>query len=217
LKAVGARGYRHVIWDWNGTVLDDVEVVVDVMNVLLERRAMRALTVEHYREIFDFPVRVYYEAVGFDLEAEPFPVLAAEWIEAFRARWRTARVREGAVRMLTELSDRGVSCSVLSAAEQNLLLEQAAHFEVHGLFDGFVGIDDHHAESKVEHGLRWIEGLELRRDQMLLVGDTSHDVEVAAALGVDVVLVEGGHQSGARLRRSGARVAESFAELGPML
>ncbi|HEX6032005.1 MAG TPA: HAD hydrolase-like protein [Tepidiformaceae bacterium] len=210
---MGASGYRHIIWDWNGTVLDDVDVVVDVMNVLLERRSMPALTTERYLEVFDFPVRVYYEAVGFDLEREPFAMLAAEWIETFQGRWRTGRIRDGAPGVIRSLGARGVGCSVLSAAEQNLLLEQAGHFEVRELFDGLVGIDDHHAESKVEHGLRWIEGLDVRRDQVLLVGDTNHDVEVAAALGVDVVLVEGGHQSAARLRRSGARVVGSFGEL----
>ena len=45
---------------------------------------------------------------------------------------------------------------------------------------------------------------------MLLIGDTLHDAEVAAAADVDCVLVAHGHQSKERLKQSGAQVVDSL-------
>ena len=64
--------YKHIIWDWNGTLLDDGWLFVDVMNTILKRRKMNTITLEKYREIFGFPVKNYYIKLGFDLEKEPF-------------------------------------------------------------------------------------------------------------------------------------------------
>lgn len=198
--------YRHVTWDWNGTLLDDIDVVVGAMGALLARRSLPALTLERYREVFDFPVSVYYEAVGLDLAAEPFEALAAEWIAEFTARWPSARLRETTTEVLGSLAAAGFTQSVLSAAQRTLLVDQARHFAIDHHFDALVGIDDHHAVSKVEHGRRWLAELDVPRHQVLLVGDTTHDVEVAHDLGIDVVLVEGGHQSRRRLEATGERV-----------
>lgn len=203
--------YRHVIWDWNGTLVDDIDCVVGAMGALLERRSLPPLTHERYRDVFDFPVRVYYEAVGLDLAGESFDALAEEWVAEFLERWPAAGLRTGAREVLAHIEAAGISQSVLSAAENALLAEQAEHFGLSGRFSALVGIDDHHAESKVEHGRRWLEALPIAPADVLLVGDTTHDVEVARALGVDVVLIEGGHQSRRRLEATGTPVVEDLA------
>ena len=48
---------KHVIWDWNGTLLDDAVLCVEVMNVVLARRKLPPLTAERYADRFRFPVR----------------------------------------------------------------------------------------------------------------------------------------------------------------
>jgi phosphoglycolate phosphatase len=203
--------YRHIIWDWNGTLVDDIDCVVGTMAAMLARRSLPPLTLERYREVFEFPVRIYYEAVGLDLTAEPFESLAAEWMAGFLERWPAAVLRTGALDTLERVRSAGITQSVLSAAERSQLEEQTAHFGVAGHFTALVGIDNHHAEGKIGHGLRWLEESALAPEQVLLVGDTTHDVEVGAALGCDVVLVAGGHQSRRRLEATGAPVVDSLA------
>jgi phosphoglycolate phosphatase len=205
--------FQHIIWDWNGTLLDDIHVVVDVMNSLLTRRAMPELTPDSYREVFQFPVRAYYEAVGFDFAREPFEALAEEWIAAFEANWRRARLHAGALETIMALRSRGIGQSVLSAAERTVLHDQAAHFGVTPHVDRLVGIDNHHAESKLEHGRRWLNELAVDPIEVLLVGDTTHDFEVGQELGVPVVLIDDGHQSRQRLEACGVPVLDSLAEL----
>ena len=88
--------YRHIIWDWNGTLLDDVWLGVASVNVLLERRGQPTLTIESYRRHFDFPVRDYYERVGFDFETEPFEEAAVEFIAEYEARRAECRLHDDA-------------------------------------------------------------------------------------------------------------------------
>ena len=212
-----AKRVRHVIWDWNGTLIDDLEVVIAVMNGLLERRALPELTAESYRAVFEFPVERYYAAIGLDLAAEPFALLAAEWVEGFSGRWRDARLREGADTALSILACAGMRHSVLSAAEQGLLVEQADHFGVSSRFHRLAGIADHHAVSKVARGHELLAELALDPSEVVLVGDTTHDAEVAEALGVRVLLVADGHQSTARLRETGAPVVRDLAAVAAEL
>ena len=67
--------YTHVIWDWNGTLLDDNWLCVEVMNTLLSSRNLPLLTLERYRDIFDFPVKNYYEKLGFNFKKESFEIV----------------------------------------------------------------------------------------------------------------------------------------------
>ncbi len=205
--------YRHIAWDWNGTLVDDTEVVVAVMGQLLEQRGLARLDAERYRDIFTFPVSDYYATLGFDFEREPFAVLAEQWVAAFLLRWREAALRMGVKGVLERLSLAGMTHSILSAAEHNLLHEQAAHFGIAGHFTHIRGIDDHHAASKVDLGKRWIASVDVPREEVLLVGDTLHDAEVARELGIDAVLIEGGHQARWRLAESGLPVLTSLEDL----
>jgi phosphoglycolate phosphatase len=205
--------YRHIVWDWNGTLLDDVDIVVDVMNNLLRRRQLPLLDNARYRELFCFPVRDYYSAVGLDLEKEPFARLAEEWVAGFEGRWREARLHGEATNAIGALSSGGVTHSVLSAGERTLVREQAEFFGITNLFADLVGIDDHHAEGKLGTGQAWLATQAFCGPEVLMVGDTDHDYEVGVALGVDVVLVDDGHQSRSRLERCGVPVFDSLADL----
>ena len=51
-KIMNDMEYKNVVWDWNGTLLDDVKISVDTINVMLERKHLGKLTVEEYRSIF---------------------------------------------------------------------------------------------------------------------------------------------------------------------
>ena len=80
--------YKHVIWDWNGTLLDDVGECVAVLNDMLGKRGMELATVERYQKAFSFPVINFYLDLGFDFEKEPFDKVADEYIESYSRRWK---------------------------------------------------------------------------------------------------------------------------------
>jgi phosphoglycolate phosphatase len=202
--------YRHIIWDWNGTLLDDLELTIDIMNGLLRPRKLPLLDRSRYHALFDFPVRKYYEKLGFDLVGETFEQLSVEFIEAYdRRRWE-ARLHAGAEDLLRDVLAAGVSQSILSAYRHSTLCEIVEHFGLTSRFVRLNGLDNIYAHSKVELGRAWVAELALAPDQILLVGDTLHDFEVAEALGIDCVLVANGHHPAERLR---ARTTDVFTTL----
>jgi phosphoglycolate phosphatase len=206
-------GRRHLAWDWNGTLLDDVWLGVETINLLLGRRGLPPLTLEDYLEHFDFPVSEYYRRIGFDFDSEPFEVMAMEFIEEYTARRFECGLHADVREALDRAREVGLSQSILSAYHSERLRECLDHYKLADFFRWTVGLDDHYAASKIEAGRRWMRGHDLRPEEILLIGDTIHDHEVAEELGVGCALIARGHQKRERLEARGVPVFASLAEM----
>ena len=204
---------RTVIWDWNGTLLDDVDCCLSTLNALRLRRRMAALDREEYRRRFGFPVRAFYEEIGFDFTAEDFASLSRDFIAEYQRRAAEMSVTRHARETLLRLSARGVQHLVISAMEARLLGDMLASHDLHTLVAGHHGRPDHSAGSKVELGADVVRRLALDPRSVVVVGDTLHDHELAQAIGCPAVLYAGGHQTRERLSVAGAPVIDSLHEL----
>ena len=202
-----------IIWDWNGTLLDDVDVCLDSMNILLAGRGHQPLSKRRYREIFTFPVRSYYELAGFDFDHESFDEVAIEFIDLYRAKVRDCILFSGARPVLEWFGTHGHEQFMISAMEHQFLLESLSNCRVDHYFEDFTGIQDHFANGKAEMARAFIERKGIDPAKTLLIGDTLHDFEVAFNLGMQCLLVAGGHQSEERLRQAGCEVVPSLADV----
>ena len=209
--------YKHIIWDWNGTLIDDAWLCVEILNNILEKRGLNAITIDDYREHFTFPVRDYYIKLGFDFSVEPFEVCGMEFIHDFKNRKFEASLYIQMKLILDKLTKIGVSHSVLSAQNQTLLTETVAHYQLQDKFEGVNGLDNHYAHSKVNIGKSWIETLSYDHNEVIMIGDTVHDYEVAQAMGTDCILISSGHNSRERLENTGVLVLDSPLEITEVL
>ncbi len=210
--------YKHIIWDWNGTLLNDTWLCVEVLNGLLNRRGRRAITEDDYRQNFGFPVIHFYEYLGFDTDVDSFEQVSREFIGAYEARWFDECVlHPDAHAILAAISGLGVTHSVLSAAKQEALESGIQHYGLSEHFMGLVGTDNIYAQGKVGRGQHWIEQLPWSPEEVVMIGDTLHDFEVAEAIGSDCVLLAHGHHSPERLAATGKRVVHSLRELVEVL
>jgi len=204
------NGYELVVWDWNGTLLDDFWLGLEVANGMLRRRGLQQMDEARYRAIFDFPVSEYYRIAGFDFDREPFPILADEFITEYNERVRECSLHAAASEILSELNSRGVRQVVLSASRQKALDEALEHYGILHHFETVQGLDDHFAVSKVSAGRDLLDGMNVDRATAVMVGDTTHDYDVARELGIESVLISAGHQSSDRLEATGAPVYSSL-------
>ena len=205
--------YNHVIWDFNGTLMMDAWLCIDVMNEMLSRRGLKTLSPQHYAEIFDFPVEDYYKRAGWDSKMYPFNMLSDEFMAGYHERKLECKLRPEAVSVLGQLHSRDIPQSVLSASQLSMVEELLDHYEVAPYFDSVNALDNHHAAGKLDIGLKWIEESSLDPEKVLLVGDTTHDYEVAIAMGVDCVLVFSGHQSHDKLMTAGVQVVDHLDQI----
>ena len=205
--------YKHIIWDWNGTLVDDAWLCVEIMNKILEKRGMNSITIDDYREYFTFPVRDYYIKLGFDFSVEPFEVSGMEFIHDFKKRKFDAFLYTTIKSVLDILSKVGISHSILSAQNQNLLNETVKYYQLQNKFEGVNGLDDYFAHSKVNIGQYWMSTLDYASNDVVMIGDTVHDYEVAQAMDTDCILIASGHNSRVRLEETGVLVLDSPEEI----
>lgn len=204
--------YTHIIWDFNGTLLDDMDAAIEAENVLLRRRQMKEISSrDEYYDMFCFPVKDYYIKLGYDFSKESYEDIASEWIGVFAELVVGSGLRVGARELLRCFEDRGIPQLVLSACESGMLNSQLTELGVAGSFCEIIGTDNVLAAGKLDLALAWREREPSAK--ALLIGDTCHDHEVAEAIGADCVLVEGGHNGRELLLTRGAPVFADLREL----
>ena len=205
--------YRHIIWDWNGTLLDDVDLCIDVINAMLRGRNLAEVDCSRYREIFDFPVIGYYRALGFDFDAESFEDLAHLYCDAYDNRVSECSLHADVATVLDRLSQSGSTQSILSSCEQAALHDAINRFGLAQQFAAVVGQSDRYAVGKEAAGRALLAGSQIPASQTLLIGDTLHDHEVARVLGIDCILVANGHHSRQRLEVVGDPVVDTLEQV----
>ena len=204
---------QSIIWDWNGTLLNDIDLCISTINTLLQKRNLDLINTKIYKEVFAFPVKDYYAAIGFDFRKEDFAVPAREYIDFYDSQVHTCTLHNMAIEMLEHLRSEGKRQFVLSAMKQDMLEKTLKEQGIFHFFEGVTGLDDHYAVSKIERGEEMISRFNIQKEKTIIIGDTIHDFEVAKELGIYCVLIANGHQSEERLKTTGAPVVPNLEGL----
>lgn len=202
-----------IIWDWNGTLLDDLGICLDSINTMLVSRNLKELTTESYRHIFTFPVIEYYKVAGFDFEKEPWEEVAMEFMSLYFSKLPSAGLSPGALASLDFFRRLGYSQAIISAMQHDALADSVDKLGITQYFDFIGGISDHYAGGKMENAVRFFESRGVNHHHIVMIGDTLHDAEVAARLKCQCILVASGHQSYDRLNATGLKVIQSLNEI----
>lgn len=204
---------KTIIWDWNGTLLDDLDLSLESVNVLLKERNIPTLSIEKYKDIFGFPVVDYYVKAGFDFEKEAFEVPAKQYVKLYAAGASELKLFPDVVDTLTFFKENNYRQIVLSAMKDDNLKLMIHNAEISHFFDGIFGIKDNYAREKVSLGKQIVENLKLNPAECLMIGDTLHDAEVSEQCGFNCILFSGGHVSKQRLETKGKKIINSLSEL----
>ncbi len=204
---------QTIIWDWNGTLLNDLDFCVATINKLLNNRNLSLLNKDLYREAFSFPVKNYYKTIGFDFEKEDFAIPAKEFIDLYDDGVGNCSLHKSAIDVLSYFKKSGVQQFVLSAMQQNMLEQTLKHNSISNFFEGIYGLDNHYAASKIERGEQLITKFNVDKKETLIIGDTIHDFEVAEKLGIKCILIPNGHQSKERLEETKATIITNLEHL----
>ena len=202
-----------IIWDWNGTLLNDIDLCVQTINDMLQKRNLQKLSVDAYREVFSFPVKDYYQKIGFDFIAEPFEIPAREFIDNYNGKVHDCKLHENSINVLHYFQSVGIRQFILSAMKQDALDQCLEQQNISHYFEHVSGLDNHYAASKLENGQQLISELNLNANELVLIGDTVHDFEVASELGCQCVLIANGHQSKQLLKATGTLVIDELMQL----
>jgi len=204
---------RTVIWDFNGTLLDDVEENLAVLNKMTEKRGLERVSKEKYLEYFSFPLIDVYRRFGFDFTAESYESVANEYIELYSGLAEGMGLSEGAREVLGYFKEQGCFQAIVSASPENMLIKQLKHLGIYEYFDSVNGMTDHYAYGKTEIAKAFMERCGIDRASAVYIGDTVHDAETASAMGVECILAAIGHCSFERLSNTGFPVIRSLKDV----
>lgn len=192
---------KLLIWDFNGTILDDADLCLAIENEMLLERGMPPITKDWYLDHFSFPIRAYYEMMGYTFETESFARVSEIFMERYNARFDACPLREGVLDALKAFRDAGIPQTLLSVTQQDDLVRQAGKFGVAPFFTELLGQVDILGHSKVDRAKEYIARIGIDPADTLFIGDTDHDAEAAHAVGCPCALLMDGHQSEAVLSR----------------
>lgn len=212
------RNFDLVIWDWNGTLLDDTETCFHIANEMRKDRGMEPLeSIDAYRSVFRFPVVEYYKNMGYTFEVEPFEDVSREFVAIYAERFTSCPLQPCAKEVLGAVRSSGAMQVLLSATGQDKLDEQVEHFSLGSYFDRVIGNRNNLAHGKADYARDFLNSSGVSPQRTLFIGDTDHDFEIALSIGANCALLVPGHQSRAYLETLGARLIDSLCEVPALL
>jgi phosphoglycolate phosphatase-like HAD superfamily hydrolase len=204
---------RHLVWDWNGTLLADLPLVISATNAVFASLGGPQVTAEHHRRRFRRPITDYYgEVLGRPVDATEFANLDKIFHDAYHAGLSACRLVDDAPAALRAWPG---SQSLLSMWFHDELTRTVAGYGLAGQFvriDGRQRRDGEGGGRKAPHLTDHLAALRLAGNDVVLIGDTVDDADAAAAAGAGCVLYSGGFTDPALLRAAGVPVADSLIE-----
>lgn len=191
--------YKNIIWDWNGTLLNDLELCLSIANKMLANHQDQPIDLAAYKNAFGFPITAYYEKIGIDLAKESFDALTDKFVSNYNQAVKNCGLHDGAKEILNGFKQQQKDQFILTAAHLDFVTPLLNGFDIHHHFEAVEGVDNYKAQGKAARGVRMMEEQKIQLSDTVLIGDTYHDFEVASAMGIDCVLVANGHQSRERL------------------
>lgn len=205
--------YKTYIFDFNGTLIDDCDLCLKILNFITKEYNLGEVSMEKYKEIFTFPVYLYYQELGFDTSYEAFSIVASKFHGYYNElSYEECKIFDDALKVLKTLKGKAtIVC--LSASLQQTLEKQLKYYGIYEYFDFVVGLTDTHANSKEQVAIEFMKNQNIDPASTVFIGDSIHDHEVAEAINVDCILVSTGHTSKERLLSTNCKVIDSLKEI----
>ncbi|MBA4347423.1 MAG: phosphoglycolate phosphatase [Clostridiales bacterium] len=212
------RNYDLVIWDWNGTLLDDTELCYSIANEMRLERGMSLMQgIEEYRTYFTFPVVDYYRRMGYTFETEPFENISRQFVAMYAERFPDCALQQCAKEALAAVLESRARQVLLSATGQEKLDEQVLHFGLNDYFERVIGGNNNLANGKADYARAFLRESGVHPARTLFVGDTDHDFEIASSIGCGCALITNGHQTREHLALLGATLVDSLCDIPALL
>lgn len=205
---------KHIVWDWNGTLLADNHAVVAAVNAVCCEYGAAPIDLQRWRSVFGRPLtRAYERVLGRELVDHDWMTIDRVYHDKYRELMHTCGLVAGAQDTLRRWSRSGGSQSLLSMFFHDELVPLVRRFRLQSWFGRVDGLREGTAgDSKASHLARHLRELRTHPTDVVVVGDVADDAHAAEQAGANCVLVTTGVMARASLAETGHPVADSPAE-----
>lgn len=211
------KKYKNLIWDFNGTIIDDVQLCCDSYNFVLAAYGQPKISLQRLSEIWCLPIRNFFEHFEINNLDQVIEPICAQFHKYYSARWSACKLQPGVESLITWAKSRNMEQAVLSGHPHDYLVEMLKHFQLLSQFLKVRGVDTIVAVDKIQVGKDLLRDLGWKPEETLMLGDSNFDFETAQALGADCCLVARGIQNENRLAACGVPVYKNLNEVVSVL
>ena len=202
-----------LIWDFNGTILNDGHLLVAVNNEMNRKRGLPEITYDYYREHFSHPPKPFYEKQGYNFDNEDYGEISRIFLERYEELQQEAELMPHVIEILTWAKEQGIPQIILSAHKQDMLERHLQRLGIMDFFSHVSGESSHIIGGKVERAKALAESGAFDFSHAVLIGDTDHDFHAAQAMDAACILCSAGHQTVERLKATGAVVISDLSQI----
>lgn len=207
------KDYKVIIWDFNGTLIDDVHAALDSVNDMLKRRNLPLIDMVQYASYVDTPIIKFYEHIFDDLYSMDFNKIAVEFNEGYEKHLPNNAVMANAEEVLEYFNSKGKLQTVISATHIDKVTNRLNEFCLAGYFDKILAHNNLIAEDKTHLAVNYFAEKGISPQEAVVIGDCVADFKMAEVLGCDCILTTQGHQSRKEFAETTAVVIDSLTEL----
>ncbi len=207
------KEYKVIIWDFNGTLIDDVNAALNSVNDMLARRNLPLINMEQYASYVDTPIIKFYEHIFDDLYSMDFSIIAEEFNEGYEKHLKAKAVMANAEEVLEYFNLKGKLQTVISATHIDKVNNRLTEFGLTGYFDKILAHNNLIAEDKTHLAVKYFAEKGNKPEEAVVIGDCVADFKMAQTLGCDCVLTTQGHQSRKEFAQTKAVIIDSLLEL----
>ena len=206
------KRYKTIIWDFNGTIIDDVGASLGAVNDMLTKRLQPTIDLAQYQSAVDTPIWRFYETVFEDGTITPEEAVM-EFDSGYEKHLQQNPLMEGIVDVLTHFRNLGICQVIVSASHVNKVKARLDDLGIADYFDAVLGRSDYMAEGKTYLAKAYFEEHNLSAAETIVIGDCVNDYDVAQSLGCDCILNTKGHQSRREFKGVSAQIIDLIPEL----
>lgn len=208
------RAYDLVVFDWDGTLYDSTALIVRCIQSACEDLALPVPSRTAAAYVIGLGLHDALAHVAPTLPPERVPELGLRYRHHYFQRQHELSLFDGVLPLLAELKARHHWLAVATGKTREGLNEALAHVELHGLFDGTRTADETISKPHPRMLLELIAEFGVDPERTLMIGDTTHDLQLAVNAGTHSVAVSfGAHEPEAFADYPTQFVAHSMADL----
>ena len=203
----------HIVWDWNGTLLDDLPIVIEAVNRSIGALGEGPITADDYRDHYTRPVRHFYDSLfGRTISDEEWLRLNTTFHDSYFVLTNDVGLAPGARDAMSIIEDSGWTQSLLSMSPSDWLGAIVHRLDLTHRFDLVDGLSGPTGGLKAQHLEVHLETLAVEGEATVVIGDTPDDVAAARHVGATAILFHGGSHHIEVLETEGVPIAETLVE-----